>query len=385
MLARKIDRNSGSVRSDNERPAKKQSRNKRGKVIDLATRLENTPAPPLALASLPTIPASIPHTLVFNTADQKVAVTALALLDLGIMSSEDTEEVTLSNVISSTLDRWMKKYTSSMTCLKPLLTITDDIENLNFSSYDVSEGIDNNRITAEEMELVLALEFDEAFRGGWMCEKVELLEAVKTGLGETALAVLYRSLNRVGSPFTPEIALEAARYHYWQGEDDETEIRADYESNDEEWDEDEHVTRAEFDKAMPRWVSEPKNVLFCEDIIPLIHHANQQVSSTAKAILDVLDRDANKNTVIFAESFLGDGGSVVYPPIALQWKKGDLLMERIFDDHQSFCYETSCSSYSTLHFCSNDPEGICKVMSELNTHMSRMVAADRLTSLLTDF
>lgn len=382
MLARQIAGNrpnSASAYKSNPQP---QQRGKRQPKSVSDPRLAFSASP--ALASLPKFSPNIPHTLVLESADQRLATTALALIDLGIVSEEDSQAANVSGVIESGLTRWMEKFTSGMSHLFPDLSITDSYSNLDFSDGDIENGIDNKCIPEEGHEVIFGIEFPK-WRWGWMKNKFERLEGIQKGLAETALSALNSSLYRTGKPLTPNFALDCARYFYWQGEDDETELKAEYEENGEEWDEDEQVTKAGFDKEIPTFVSEPRQVLNKDDLMALVGHADPQVAITAQATLELLEIDDIWENPVFADSLLSDGGGVLYPSTYMQWDEDGELMPRIIDDHLNYLYEISGTSYSVLFGCNNDPESLAKTMSQIELYMKRLAVSDRLMGQLADF
>lgn len=349
----------------------------RRSLLPSRTKLEKPSAPPLTFFSLPSIPDSIPSSLVFGTEKQEIARLLLTLIDQGVVTEDDANAGSPSQIISAAFNRMVGSYRSRMRFLKPDLDISDNFLNFGFGEEDLEYLSEDYELPKNG--LLFGIYFPD-YEYGSLRERVEELEAAHPGLGQTALSVLFSTLAQTGYALTPDYALELARYHHWMGEDDESMVREEYE-NEEDFEGSGCLTRSKFDEEIPTWVSNARKVLDV-DALTTLASGQSLAAETAQAILNALTAEEGYDYPIFAERLLYNGGSCVKPAAYLEWDAGGVIMPRLIDDQEAYAGECGFTDYAAMFISDGSAENISETVGNLEKWLKRLEAADRLIDLL---
>lgn len=205
---------------------------------------------PRSALAIPSIAKTVPVSRTFSRGtDMRLARLAIVLHELGILTAADapgrrypTEDVMISNALA----RWSRSVIGGELVVFRDISIAvnpDGVETLEEIARYV--GGDAPPIPHPENTVVFALSPWD-FAESWLLERrCTEIETRAPGLAETSLNLLSRALWQTAAGFLPETAAEFAEMMYgWE---------------DEECDDDERgLTKADFSKAIPDWVSNPR-------------------------------------------------------------------------------------------------------------------------------
>jgi PRTRC genetic system protein F len=185
----------------------------------------------------------------------------LGLFDSGLLVESDAVHTAPAKFAAAAIDRTWKRATASLQLFQWNLAVHEE----DFAPWVESKW------TESDPHVCAVISTDN---GPVSCETVFIgeamyrLESIKTGLGQSVLAVLYEALDYLPWSITIREALYFAEYFHWYCERDE---RGAYESyldcgNDpctfEQFLADNDVLRrSDFFKVMPEWAAHPKQVL----------------------------------------------------------------------------------------------------------------------------
>ncbi|MBR7987987.1 PRTRC system protein F [Burkholderia cenocepacia] len=186
------------------------------------------------------------------------------------------------------------------------------------------------------------------------------LESVMSGLGQTALAVLYEACHHyLPSVCTPRETLHIAEYQYWQGHENETDALEELmfihgviepTGAEEFFTEYSIPRRAEFFRGAPEWIAKPAQVLSTADV----GYASL-IDDTAAAVVDACDEIHRiiVNGGPFARIDCRDAGRApVDYSLYLLWDQQDgtdrILDDFIEDEMQADPLDVSCAVQLSL-------------------------------------
>lgn len=213
------------------------------------------------------------------------------------------------------------------------------------------------------------------------------IERTAPGLAQTALDVLGRGLWDVAFPlFTPMHALGMAQWTYWMGEDDETEVLAEYHSMDDSEgkvaDDSHIIRRALIDKQMPVCASESRRVLKTP-ALERLERRRGPVGEIARRVLMLQHEDRLKRR--FELHRQDEDDDQVYAlgyAATLRWNARD-PMGRIFDDHAQYLFEGSHDvSHSWGWFVLKEPRQMRALLDELENRLANAVVVEQLLELI---
>jgi len=268
--------------------------------------------PSCALA-IPRVGKSIPTARTFSRGtDVRLARLAVVLHELGVLTDADapgrrypTEGVMISNALS----RWSQAVTGDLKVFQDVAISVnpDGVETLEEIAQYL--GGDSPPISNPENTIVVALtpwDFGEAWLLGRRCTAIEKRTP---GLAQTALCFLTPALWQTAVGFTPHHAIEFAEMMY--GWDDESCS-----------DDDRPLSKADFSKAIPDWVSNPRQKLSPRDLQALAGR-----EPVAAALIELRDAMADKKRIFANVMGLWHGAFSVL----LRWSIDD-PMPQIIDD-----------------------------------------------------
>ena len=332
-------------------------------------RLEGTSSNVLSLVI---IPESIPYQLCFTESAGETALTALALLDLGVVTQEDCAlyGVSPSELISSSLSRWLVERAGDKLSLFEGMTlcIGSDLNELGFGE---TEGLEDDLDLGQAgvyVGVTIVSEYCYSLKG-----VVERLESAVPGLGETVMSIMQNAIYNLMFAICPGTTLDAAKTAFWYGEEDET---LWLEENGDECTADDIITRTDFDSNIPRWVSEAGQKLDASTLQQLAQN-DDEAGEVCRLLLDAP-----------SNSFLA---SVVRPMpyscsehgICLLWGDGD-VERRIWDEHYNYLYERFDNHQVSALFSASDssPEALSGMKQEIDKYVDSLGWLNRLIQLV---
>lgn len=176
-------------------------------------------------------------------------------------------------------------------------------------------------------------------------KRVHALEHSISGLGRSALWWIDHAAAKAGVPvFTPAAALSAASWHYWRGHLDERAALAEIRADGEDPDDIEIMTRAQFDRHIPAWASNPRSVLKPAPLARLATRRPEHFTGRAAAALGELIAAVRRRGVAESRDANDEWLPTMPPALFLRWTGRD-AMPRVFDD---YAHEIAqCGDYET--------------------------------------
>ena len=174
------------------------------------------------------------------------------------------------------------------------------------------------------------------------------LEGKLEGFGQTVLAVLQDATMRLPESFTPWRAVDFAEYFHWNCSENDADLLEEYREMNgyttvqEVLDNDGVLTRAEFYKDMPEWVTAPRRVVSREAICAMhLSVFELRVVAACDAVADLVgcesfnlhpaDKGVSRTNMESTEGAM-----------ALLWREGDVI-GRVTDDFINDLYESGNS------------------------------------------
>lgn len=156
--------------------------------------------------------------------EPKYAALALHLYDMGLLSEQDNELVSISAMVGKGLTRWFAACVGETTQVNPIAggigTTLDDAMSSYFASHSGAH---------EDEPLYLVLSHSDNQAELCVGEVMTRLESILPGLGETIYAAIESASYRTVAAFTPNRALYEGQCLYWQGCENDADLRDELE------------------------------------------------------------------------------------------------------------------------------------------------------------
>lgn len=282
------------------------------------------------------------------------ARTALALLEDGQLQPDATGAVT--DLLRNGFRTWLDRHTAGMRTIDIKLWYTEDRQR---TAADIALGTDlphplyvGHRLTALQRQI--------------------------PGLGETVLWHLDHDLPGQLEIFTPSETLCTAQYMEWGGCDDEQEVVQQYLADGEDPKDIEVLTRAQFDRTLPAWATEPG-----ERIKPprlkKIAAGRGLAARVATAVLGLIEVRGHHEA--------SEDGCRLWPPVqVLCWGPSDRVTLRLADSLGNMLSE--CGEYienfaeTSIDNSPYDSGRLHAFMRDAEKPLRALRAADRILQLI---
>lgn len=275
-----------------------------------------------------------------DDADPKYAVLALHLYDLGLLSESDAESASVPQLLGKGLTRWMAHCvgeTSQVNAINGRIGLTLD--------GAMNHHYGNPTVPDDEDPAYLILWHEDNQRILCVGDVMMQLESILPGLGETIFAAIETASYKTASAFTPNRAYGEAQCLYWQGADNDDDLREEFELNyGEDWrkqmDEEDIFWPSDFRKsfAVP-WVLNPQSRISERKLKKLARrHPLAWVRRLCAMTLTMHQLVRDGALLEGTQEFL-DAESV-YPSAILRWNEDDCL-QRVADDFVERANESS--------------------------------------------
>lgn len=321
--------------------------------------------PSCALA-IPRIGKGISTTRAFSRGtDMRLARLAIVLHELGVLTDADapgrhypTEDVMICNA----LGRWSQAVTGELKIFRDVAIAVnpDGVETLEeIAQYT---GNDSPPIPNPENTIVVALtpwDFGETWLLGRRCTAIEKRAP---GLAQTALWALSPALWQTAVGFTPHHAVDFAEMMY--GWDD-----------DRCSDDDRALSKADFSKAIPDWVSNPRQKLSPRELQALAGR-----EPVAAALVELRDAMADKKRLFANVMGMWHGAFSVL----LRWSIDDPMPQIIDDCVNDAQQGGEATDDYTFHAVEIGRRPIERFLDGLARMLKVLACADRLIRLIAE-
>ena len=213
------------------------------------------------------------------------------------------------------------------------------------------------------------------------------LEKHRTGLGRYAMSVLDDGLAIFGVPMTPMGALSMAQLLYWMGEDDESVVIEEYQS--EGSDTSDIVTRSQLFDGLPAWVFD-----YGQKEIPMLDAAQveaeiQQLADPvlARMLPDLIALEAEIKRAR-QEELLPQGSDEGYESFEfmsiVRWNEDDQLA-RVFDDYYNYLAQGE-TYYCLGHIrFPATADGLKEAKTRMDATLAILNRVDRILEILRNY
>jgi hypothetical protein len=320
-------------------------------------------APPSFL-SIPTIPNSIPRTYEINSGYPYLSRVALQLLNNGVITEAEAEDnLSLTDIVSKSFNRWCLDKTKELTCFMPKILVSDTIDGIGVYDCDKVElykDIDID-INCEILALSITYHENNAYT---LKDKCDIIHKKAPELAELAIDRLYTALY-IMFAVTPELAYYAGEMFYWCDDDAEEEP---------------FLTEEDFFSKIPKWVAGPDSKII--DLNQYLNHKDNQVKELAQYLATWEDPDSpNPMMPQFPDQNCLDGCTTIQPGAWISWDK-DSMFDRIMDDWGDYHYQGNTTDLSAYYIAPVTREGISSLLEKLEYYFDRLLWADRLLKLI---
>lgn len=240
-----------------------------------------------------------------------------------------SHDASLQNIIEACLHGWVSKHCGDIELLDGFAVISAcDVNELYASFYDLDE-------TLFETHWVFALESNDSASYFNVKDSLLELEALVPGLGRTAMHYAEVASFKTITAFTPIVAKDYASYRYWEGEEDDEQVKMMWAGNGE-------GSPEELDVLLPSQFDSKFPELFLRgDVLPresLLSTATRkdkagEVSKLILSIVDLIEQGAQLPGLYGCEQQPSH-----YSCILGTGEEGDTLL-RVLDD---FVQEVHC-------------------------------------------
>ncbi len=334
--------------------------------------------------ALPQLSSHVP--LAVTSRSQTAANAALSrfLIDAGIVHEIDLPEGEPDplKACERAIDAWIKRLIGPLHCLHPRVAVNVLDEHRHYPAPR-----DGKKTAYAYLDLYWC-EYNE---NEWpVGERLEAMNAVMPGLGETVLQVLREQSCYVYPLFTPDIADDVCSYLYWQGEGDEAAALDMMCEEDDEADReamrDEMVTRAMLDAAYPawahRWLARSGKGGHRRKDGSAWRPCN--LRRAAKTLVDPKMRAIAADALALSSLPLDDSfrpdtdGEFVGFGAVLSWDEADVTT-RIYDDLLNLAHQAEfCDRMGEALIPLDDPGALGACFARLGAHFEAIALIDRL-------
>ncbi len=266
----------------------------------------------------------------------------LGLLDGGALTLQDAQPRAASP--AALLKRTLQRHWNDVTAGARLLVWNLHVRST-FSSWSIRPE------PPEHLWLFIGGEEDHPLAAPqlFIGPAFEHLEAVRRGLGQTVLAVLYDALRFLPNVLTPRESFYQASWVHWHGCDDEDEAiewlfaEGEFETREQAEEAYEGPTRLDFFEHVPEWAVHPERVLTDRQV--RLAARKDRLAEQVIAAVDAIWQHACATDAAggYADCGTQDGDSdSICWTVVLQWHPDDLTI-RLADD---FIQQVSQAEYT---------------------------------------
>lgn len=322
-------------------------------------------------------PALVPRSFTVTDASEPIiARTALTLMEAGILREglPLRPRDTAAQILHAGLEDWLARQQAGLRTLRFGL----EVWLVDRSTREqIMEPYFNVRLITHD-----------GYWGGQLTigPAVKRLETAHPGLGETVMASLDEAA-RLIPIFTPRDALSWASFAYWNGCDTDAEWQQMCIENGDDPDDFEMVTRGEFDRAIPRWVSEPRQRISARRLQQLAAQGSGKAQRVAGALHRLaLARRSDNWPERLSISY---DRTVILRAAMLRWGPNDPMF-RIADDFRNLVMEMDEDVFE--HFSEinlpvgrhDDPAAAAEATAAWRDHFEHIASVLRVMHLVDD-
>lgn len=359
------------------------------------------PVPALAGFAAPalTLPdLGVPSEVVVADNQQWWIATAILLLDAGIIKARGIRASAVNpyRIAQEALDGWIGKRTGQLNYIGLVVNLSDSIGGavgLALDEEEVAKARSAPWLAQDTPKLYLG---NEPQRWGFvrLQKAYEALEAVAVGLGRTVWFYLDRWLAQADlNAYTPGRAEDDQCNYRWWGENDESEVRAQY-GSDEEFAESGCLTRAEFDRQLPTCVVRPRRGLSLRRVREVCR--SYALGTRERELLRLFWRGlrlfGKREFDVFPAEGITDPDEgylqQLAPAVFVRWNDADPVVA-IFDDMASH-YQSGSEGYyegamGFNAFALDDSEALRQWLPKANRYFRAVGLLDRMLTIIEGF
>lgn len=217
----------------------------------------------------------------------------------------------------------------------------------------------------------------------WLEHRWRELERAAPGLAGSALFAIYSAHVWSVPIFTPYAGFGFAVHYHWQGEEDETEVLKEIAGEGQDTEEIDIFRRADFDKAIPKYVTFPKILPYRK--LDRLARRKGTIGTIAELTRGIVESVRNerkrqrreKVDMTFSSSY-DDGESLAYA-LALRWNTKDPLPQ-LCDDHLE--HVSQMGGNDTLGWFSIEPRQIRAWIAQMERRFAIVRLIDQLVPLI---
>ena len=300
---------------------------------------------------------------------------ALSMLDLGLACDEDAAlAATPALFVQQVFARWVKERTGNIKIFRPILTLTDSLQQL------VDGESSNDNLPA--FAVGVSFDYEDSVYYS-LKEKIEHLENVVPGLGETAVSRLSTWASRTMMAITPSFVHFLVQNEYWFGEDDEKGYFENMMEMGEEVEDCEcPVTLAQFQKEFPKFIYAAGEKISRTQLEELTNHNDSLVAATAKVLL--LQPDSSKWNPTYLEDLANYHDCVSYG-LVLNWEKGGSdIANQVCNDWMENVYNAgSTTDLYVVYLSGQNTDELQKLFLSLEQYINALEWVERAITTFT--
>lgn len=341
-----------------------------GRFVFPAPSMAHSAAPSLILPDISSLPTKLHHQ---KSAESSASI-ALSLLDMGMASDEDAVYASAPAVmVERIFERWIMERTKGIKALSPHFVITDSVTEF---------GERNDDTHHEGPQIVVGISYsDENAVFLSLKDKVEILEKVIPGLGETALSHLYGWIWRTTLAISPDFVHSLVQHHYWCGGDDENDYLEEFGGDGE--DIECPVTLAAFEEDFPRYVYQPSGKLGQKALKQLACHRDDYVAEVAKFLLSQPDikKWGTADRPQYLNDLESDSEGVGYAAVLNWGPGGSPIADQVCNDWLRYAYEGGSTDLFAVFQFERNTEGVKSLFENLEQFIAALTWVDKAITL----
>jgi PRTRC genetic system protein F len=334
--------------------------------------------------TLPRLAPTVPTSYVFGGISERCTRLALAMTEEAVIRADDVSSFKAPLAAASLREvvqkAWQREvgHRLSFTVLSTYATLVLGDDSYGHSDEAQSKG-------------VVEIHFSAAAPQELFVERtVMALENHHPDLGRYALSTLDKALSIFDVPLTPEGAFYMAQHIYWQGEDNEDEVIAQY---DAEGASTEDIVRRDvlFD-GVPPWAydfsQKPKDQVDTMKAESVIDTISDPVLASFLAHIVALDKaldHAHENDLMpQTQDNEEDYGDCVEFMVNLRWREDDSL-GRVYDDHYNYAVQGETRDGMGFMRFPATQEGLRSGLARLNAVLNIFASLDRALNIIKGY
>lgn len=323
---------------------------------------------------------------------------AVAMLDADMLDPSGVWGAPDASMLSKkALDKWVSERLGKLQIIGLRVALADTLDRAM-----MIDGIDTSKVAKARSEPRMKAKGKNFFLSnvpcdwGFVCLERGFcaLEAIASGLGQTIWSHIEGGLFKLGlNPVTPCRTEDIVSNNHWYGEHDESEARAEYES-EKEFQESGIITRAAFDAAIPAVVCRAKAVLSWAKLkrIGKVEGGDPRARLLIAHALKFKELIGEEGPKVFSDSGVMDGVEdrveQLNPSVFVRWNMADPTVEE-FDNMANMYmqggdfYYDGASGVDRIWL--NDPKELALWMKEADRYFRGVRLLDEMLAIFEEF